>query len=133
MTTKKKTGGLAGVIAGQTAIATVGTEGKGLNYRGYSIFDLAEHGTFEEVAFLLLHGELPLMKELDSFRARLRSKRDLPQAVTDTLERIPATAHPMDVLRTGCSMLGVIEPENSFGEQLSVCLLYTSPSPRDRG
>ncbi len=120
MTTKKKTGGLAGVIAGQTAIATVGTEGKGLNYRGYSIFDLAEHGTFEEVAFLLLHGELPLMKELDSFRARLRSKRDLPQAVTDTLERIPATAHPMDVLRTGCSMLGVIEPENSFGEQLSV-------------
>jgi 2-methylcitrate synthase len=130
MTAKKKTGGLAGVVAGETAIATVGKEGKGLNYRGYSIFDLAEHATFEEVAFLLLYGELPLMKELDSFNSRLRSKRALPTAVAETLEKIPATAHPMDVLRTGCSMLGVIEPENSFDEQLSVAerMLATFPS-----
>ncbi len=129
-TAKKKTGGLAGVVAGETAIATVGKEGKGLNYRGYSIFDLAEHATFEEVAFLLLYGELPMVKELDSFTARLRSKRALPEAVAETLEKIPATAHPMDVLRTGCSMLGVIEPETSFDEQVSAAerLLATLPS-----
>jgi 2-methylcitrate synthase len=129
-TKKKKTGGLAGVTAGETAICTVGKEGKGLNYRGYSIFDLAEHATFEEVAFLLLHGELPMIKELDSFTARLRSKRALPDAVSKTLEMIPATAHPMDVLRTGCSMLGVIEPEGSADDQLQTAerLLATFPS-----
>jgi len=127
---KKKTGGLAGVIAGETGIATVGTEGKGLDYRGYSIFDLAEKATFEEVAFLLLYGELPMVKELDSFNARLRSKRALPQALTETLEKIPATAHPMDVLRTGCSMLGVLEPEACFEQQLPTAerLLATLPS-----
>lgn len=127
---KKKTGGLAGVVAGQTAIATVGKEGSGLNYRGYSIHDLAENATFEEVAFLLLHGHLPLVKEHDSFVARLRSKRSLPDQVTSALRNIPADAHPMDVLRTGCSMLGVIEPENSFDEQLnkSERLLAALPS-----
>ena len=118
-TTKdKKAGGLAGVIAGKTAIATVGKAGKGLNYRGYSIHDLAEHATFEEVAFLLLYDHLPLQKELDSFVARLRSNRDLPNALLETLEKIPADAHPMDVLRTGCSMLGVLEPEASPNQQL---------------
>ena len=118
MTTKtKKAGGLAGVIAGETAIATVGKEGKGLNYRGYSIHDLADKATFEEVAFLLLYGHLPLVKELDSFRARLRSSRPLPDALMNTLQAIPKDAHPMDVLRTGCSMLGVLEPEMSFNEQ----------------
>ena len=129
-TKKKKTGGLAGVVAGQTAICTVGKEGKGLNYRGFSIFDLAEHASFEEVAFLLLHGELPLIKEIDSFKARLRSMRGLPEAVTSTLEKIPASAHPMDVLRTGCSMLGVIEPEESFDQQHSVAerMLASFPS-----
>jgi 2-methylcitrate synthase len=129
-TKKKKTGGLAGVVAGETAICTVGTEGKGLDYRGYSIFDLAEHATFEEVAFLLLYGELPLLKELDSFTGRLRSKRELPKEVCETLERIPASAHPMDVLRTGCSMLGVIEPETSFDNQVQTAerLLATLPS-----
>lgn len=129
-TKKKKTGGLAGVVAGQTAICTVGQEGKGLDYRGYSIFDLAENATFEEVAFLMLYGELPMIKELDSFTARLRSKRALPEAVCETLEKIPATAHPMDVLRTGCSMLGVIEPEGSHDNQLSTAerLLATLPS-----
>lgn len=117
MTVKKKTGGLAGVVAGETAIATVGKEGKGLNYRGYSIHDLAEHATFEEVAFLLLYGHLPLRKELDSFTARLVGGRQLPDALCQTLRAIPADAHPMDVLRTGCSMLGVLEPETSFDQQ----------------
>lgn len=115
--TKKKTGGLAGVVAGETAIATVGKEGKGLNYRGYSIHDLAEQATFEEVAFLLLYGHLPIIKELDSFKSRLRSKRGLPEALMSTLRAIPKDAHPMDVLRTGCSMLGVLEPEKSFDHQ----------------
>ena len=119
MTTKpKNTAGLAGVVAGQTAIATVGKEGKGLNYRGYSIHDLAENATFEEVAFLLLYGNLPQQKELDGFTARIRNHRHLPDALKDTLRAIPKTAHPMDVLRTGCSMLGVLEPETNFGQQL---------------
>lgn len=118
-TAPKKTGGLAGVVAGQTSIATVGKEGKGLNYRGYSIHDLAEQGTFEEVAFLLLFDHLPLQKELDSFKARLRSHRSLPDALKSTLRDIPKTAHPMDVLRTGCSMLGVLEPETSPDQQVS--------------
>jgi 2-methylcitrate synthase len=115
--TKKKTGGLAGISAGETAISTVGKEGKGLTYRGYSIFDLAENATFEEVAFLMLYGRLPYLKELDSFLARLRHARDLPDALQATLRMIPKTAHPMDVLRTGCSMLGVLEPEKDFNDQ----------------
>ena len=131
MTTKtKKTGGLAGVIAGETAIATVGKEGKGLNYRGYSIHDLAENATFEEVAFLLLYGHLPLRKELDSFRARLIASRPLPEALMSTLKSIPKDAHPMDVLRTGCSMLGVLEPEKDFAQQHEIAerLLGSLPS-----
>ena len=114
----KKSGGLAGVVAGQTAIATVGKEGKGLNYRGYSIHDLAQHASFEEVAFLLLHGELPKPKELDDFQSRLVDNRELPAPLLATLEAIPATAHPMDVLRTGCSMLGVLEPETAHDQQM---------------
>ena len=118
MGTTNKSAGLAGVVAGQTAIATVGKEGKGLNYRGYSIHDLAENATFEEVAFLLLYGHLPRTVELDSFCARLRSNRNLPEPLRATLRAIPKSAHPMDVLRTGCSMLGVLEPEHSADEQL---------------
>src|SRR5215471_4573785 len=95
-------GGLRGVSAGQTAIATVG-DGHGLRYRGYDVVELAAHATFEEVAYLLLRGELPSARELDEFRAALRSRRDLPPALREVLERIPASAHPMDVLRTGCS------------------------------
>lgn len=130
MTTKKKAGGLAGVVAGETAIATVGKEGKGLNYRGYSIHDLAEQATFEEVAFLLLYGHLPLMKELDSFKARLINGRTLPDPLCETLKSIPKTAHPMDVLRTGCSMLGCLEPETSFSQQEEIAerLLACLPS-----
>ncbi|MEM7453822.1 MAG: citrate/2-methylcitrate synthase, partial [Planctomycetota bacterium] len=129
-TPKKKTGGLAGVVAGETAIATVGKEGKGLNYRGYSIHDLAENAQFEEVAFLLLYGHLPNLKELDGFNARLRSHRDLPDELKATLRAIPKTAHPMDVLRTGTSMLGVLEPETDFNQQLEKAerLLGSLPS-----
>jgi len=108
---KKKAGGLAGVVAGRTAIATVGKQGKGLTYRGYSIDDLAENASFEEVAFLLLHGELPKKPDLDAFTKRLQSNRALPVELQRTLKAIPADAHPMDVLRTGCSMLGCLEPE----------------------
>lgn len=115
---KKKTGGLAGVSAGETSIATVGKEGKGLNYRGYSIHDLAEHASFEEVAFLLLFGHLPVQKELDGFISRLNYNRQLPDELLHTLQKIPKDAHPMDVLRTGCSMLGVLEPEANFNEQV---------------
>ena len=107
----KKTGGLAGVVAGKTAVCTVGKEGVGLTYRGYDIHDLAHGATFEEVAFLLLYGELPGPGDLDMLRDRLLSLRELPPALCETLERVPARAHPMDVLRTGCSMLGALEPE----------------------
>ena len=116
----KKTGGLAGVTAGQTAIATVGKEGKGLTYRGFSIYDLAEHGTFEEVAYLLLRGKLPNQAELEAFVSSLNGKRALPAELCSTLENIPKDAHPMDVLRTGCSMLGVLEPETDFAQQEQV-------------
>ncbi len=129
-TTKKKAGGLAGVVAGETAIATVGKEGKGLNYRGYSIHDLAENATFEEVAFLLLYGHLPVKQELVDFTSRLIGARSLPEPLCRTLKAIPGTAHPMDVLRTGCSMLGVLEPETSFEQQYQTAerLLACLPS-----
>ncbi|XAM01621.1 2-methylcitrate synthase [Phycisphaeraceae bacterium D3-23] len=103
--------GMAGVIAGETAIATVGQEGHGLTYRGYSIFELAEHATFEEVAWLLLKGELPTDDELAGFKSRLLAARALPPELRHVLEQLPKTAHPMDVLRTGVSTLGCLEPE----------------------
>lgn len=117
---KKKTGGLAGIVAGQTAIATVGKEGVGLTYRGYSIDDLALKGTFEETAYLLLHGALPTESQLSAFQDRLIGLRAIPQPVKDCLERIPASANPMEVLRTGCSMLGCIEPESTFDQQIEI-------------
>src|SRR5882672_9054356 len=103
--------GLAGIVAGHTAIATVGKEGKGLTYRGYSIYDLAEHSTFEEVAHLLIYGRLPKQAELDEYKSKLQSLRGLPAPLKTVLEQIPRSAHPMDVMRTGCSMLGTLEPE----------------------
>jgi 2-methylcitrate synthase len=112
-------GGLRGVSAGQTAIATVG-DGHGLRYRGYDVVELAEQATFEEVAYLLLRGELPTRRELDAFRVALRARRELPRTLCEVLERIPASAHPMDVLRTGCSMLGTLEPERDFANELEV-------------
>ncbi len=126
---EKKAGGLAGVVAGQTAISTVGKEGVGLTYRGYSIEDLAARATFEEVAYLLLYGALPTATELDAFRQRLATQRGLPEALRQTLERL-AGANPMDVLRTGCSLLGCLEPERSFEQQAQIAerLLAVFPS-----
>lgn len=118
MAEAKKAGGLAGVTAGTTAVCTVGKEGVGLTYRGYSIEDLAEHATFEEVAFLLLRGNLPNAAELNEYKARLRGMQALPAELKQTLELIPAGTHQMDVLRTGCSMLGTLEPEGEGRTQL---------------
>ena len=118
MADKKLAGaGLRGQVAGETSLCTVGKTGTGLTYRGLDISLLAEKARFEEVAYLLLRGHLPTQDELDSYVGKIKSLRDLPQALKDVLERIPATAHPMDVMRTGCSMLGNLEPESSFDQQ----------------
>lgn len=109
----EKTGGLAGVIAGETEISTVGKQGVGLTYRGYTIEDLAAGASFEEVAFLLLNGHLPSKEEFSGFTERLHSAERLPDTLSRILEKIPATTHPMDVLRTGCSALGALEPEGA--------------------
>lgn len=116
----KTTGGLRGQSAGETSIATVGAQGHGLTYRGYNITDLAAHAEFEEVIYLLLYGSLPTRAQLDSLATRLMQRRWLPQSLKGVLERIPANAHPMDVLRTGCSMLGTLEPEHDFSQQRAV-------------
>src|SRR5689334_21440486 len=94
--------GLEGVMAGETAISTVGKKGRELSYRGYSISDLAAHATFEEVAHLLIRGRLPDMQELALYRERLMALRNLPAELKKVLEQLPESAHPMDVLRTGC-------------------------------
>lgn len=116
----KKTGGLADVVAGETAIATVGKEGVGLTYRGYSIEELAAHSGFEEVAYLLLHGSLPTRTALETYRRQLVQLRDLPAALRVVLEQLPQSTHPMDVLRTGCSALGCIEPEGEGRDGLAI-------------
>ncbi len=108
----QKTGGLEGIVVGNTAISTVGKEGLGLTYRGYDIHDLAAHSTFEEVAYLLIYGELPTQKELQAYREKLMMLRELPDPLKLVLEAIPAKTHPMDVLRTASSMLGTLEPES---------------------
>ena len=130
MSTDKKSGGLAGVVAGETAISTVGKEGVGLTYRGYSIEDLAEKSTFEEVAYLLLQGKLPTRAELENYRQRLISMRSLPAPLKTVLEQLPASAHPMDVLRTSCSVLGCVEPEDLNRDQRQIAdrLLACFPS-----
>ncbi len=118
MATKQLSGaGLRGQVAGETELCTVGKTGSGLTYRGYDIAVLAEKANFEEVAFLLLRGHLPNRKELTSYTSKIKSLRSIPDALKEVLERIPATAHPMDVMRTGCSMLGNLETENSFSQQ----------------
>ncbi len=126
----KKTGGLAGITAGTTELCTVGKEGAGLTYRGYDIYDLAENATFMEVAYLLLKGKLPDQRELDAYTQEIISKRGLPHGLKTVLEMIPADAHPMDVLRTGVSFLGNIEPEGDFSNQSAVAdrLLACLPS-----
>ena len=107
----KKSVALSGVPAGSTALCTVGRNGNDLHYRGYDILDLAANCEFEEVAHLLLYGHLPTTAELAHYKQRLVSLRGLPQPVKVALEQVPATAHPMDVLRVGVSMLATVEPE----------------------
>jgi len=126
--------GLRGVVAGTTRICTVGQSGQELHYRGYNIDDLAQHATFEEVAYLLLYGELPSIQELEEYKKRLIDFRKLPKTVLQTLEKIPANTHPMDVMRTACSLLGCFELELDFSKQdttaerilsaMPACMLY---------
>ena len=107
----KKSVALSGVPAGNTALCTVGRSGNDLQYRGYDILDFADAAEFEEVAHLLVHEKLPNKAELQKYKERLKRLRGLPQALKAVLEAIPKSAHPMDVMRTGVSMLGTLEPE----------------------
>ena len=127
---KKKGVALAGVNAGSTAICTVGHTGNDLHYRGYDIIELAKSATFEEVAYMLIHGELPNTAQLTAYHAKLKTMRGLPAALKTVLEQIPKNAHPMDVMRTGCAMLGTLEPEaadrnieaaKALGDRLIAC------------
>ncbi len=122
--------GLRGQVAGETALCTVGKTGTGLTYRGYDISDLAEGATFEEVAYLILYGELPDKDQLARYKNRLRAMRSIPKDLAATLERLPASSHPMDVLRTGVSVLGNLEPEVDHSQQQDVAdrLLAVCPS-----
>ncbi|MFV2056835.1 MAG: citrate/2-methylcitrate synthase, partial [Thiohalomonadales bacterium] len=112
--------GLADIVVGSSAICTVGKEGLGLSYRGYAIEELAAQASFEEVAYLLLHGELPTRPQLHDFIDALIGLRAIPTTLKILLETIPAQAHPMDVLRSACSLLGSLEPEQDFSQQLQV-------------
>ena len=116
----KKVGGLAGIVAADSAICTVGIEGRGLSYRGYSIEDLAAHGSFEEVAWLLLRGNLPSPRELVEYRARLRELRRLPPELSRMLNQIPAGDTMMGILRSGVSLLGNLEPERKGADTMDV-------------
>ncbi|WP_424630154.1 bifunctional 2-methylcitrate synthase/citrate synthase [Bradyrhizobium sp. SYSU BS000235] len=107
----KKSVALSGVVAGNTALCTVGRSGNDLHYRGYDILDVAETCEFEEIAHLLVHGTLPTAAELAAYKAKLKSLRGLPSAVRAALEALPAAAHPMDVMRSGVSTLGCVLPE----------------------
>lgn len=107
----KKSVALSGVAAGNTALCSVGKSGNDLHYRGYDILDLAEKAQFEETAYLLIYGELPTASQLKAYKTRLRSLRGLPRVLKNVLQNIPATAHPMDVLRTAASVMGTVQPE----------------------
>ncbi|MDA0226253.1 MAG: 2-methylcitrate synthase, partial [Proteobacteria bacterium] len=107
----KKSVALSGVPAGNTALCTVGRSGNDLAYRGYDILDFADEAEFEEVAYLLVHETLPTAAELAAYKAKLKKLRSLPAPLKTALEQLPKTAHPMDVMRTGCSVLGTLEPE----------------------
>jgi 2-methylcitrate synthase len=111
-TKPKKSVALSGIVAGNTALCTVGRTGNDLHYRGYDILDIADTCEFEEIAHLLVHGKLPTVAELAAYKAKLAELRGVPEAVRETLERIPAAAHPMDVMRTGVSALGGVLPEH---------------------
>ncbi len=130
MAEKKLSGaGLRGQSAGETALCTVGKTGSGLTFRGFDIQTLADNAKFEEVAYLLLKGKLPNQAELDAYITRLKSLRGLPEALKTVLEQIPADAHPMDVMRTGASMLGNLETEQSFDAQQDVADRFVAALP----
>lgn len=122
--------GLKGVVAGKTAVCTVGASGDNLHYRGYSIYDLTEKACFEEVAHLLIHGYLPGKQQLKAYQNKLQALRGLPPALTQTLEKLPGSCHPMDVLRTVSSILGTLEPEGEDRSQSYIAdrLLAIFPS-----
>jgi 2-methylcitrate synthase len=122
--------GLEGVVAGQTAVSLIHEEAGGLRYRGYALNELTERASFGEVAFLMLNGRLPNQVELNAFRALLKGQRHLPPSLRRVLEQLPTTSHPMDVLRTGVSVLGCLEPEGPDRNQLSIAcrLLAAMPS-----
>ena len=128
---EKKLGGagLRGQSAGETALCTVGKEGSGLTYRGYTIEDLSQNASFEETAYMLLYGVLPSVEALEAYKRRLMSYRELPDSLKAALRLVPKEAHPMDVMRTGCSVLGNLEPELSFDDQQDAAdrLLATLP------
>jgi len=141
----KKSVALSGVAAGSTALCTVGRSGNDLHYRGYDILDIAEQCEFEEIAHLLVHEKLPTRAELAAYKRKLTSLRSLPGPVKAALEQIPASAHPMDVLRTGCSVLGTVYPEKDdhnlagardIADRLMACLgsmlLYWHHYSRDQ-
>ncbi len=127
----KKSVVLSGVTAGRTAICTVGREGKGLHYRGYDIRDLAEQSNYNDVAYMLLYGELPNRTQSDGFRGRIIADRAFPVPLQRTLETLPASSHPMDVLRTAASFIGCVEPETNPPQQqhrIAERLMATFPS-----
>jgi 2-methylcitrate synthase len=126
----KKKGGLADVIAGETAISTVGKEGKGLTYRGYAIEDLVSNASFEETAYLLIYGKLPTALELTQYKRKLSALRTLPAELLTILELLPISTHPMDILRTAVSALGALEPEAAGYSQHDIAdrLLASSAS-----
>ncbi len=125
-----KIGGLEGMVVGDTTISTVGKEGVGLTYRGYDIHDLAKYSTFEEVAYLLIYGELPTLPQLNAYRDKLVKLRRLPNELKQLLEAIPGSAHPMEVLRTSVSMLGTLESESLQynGHQIADRLIACTPT-----
>ena len=129
MDKQTKAAGLRGFSAGKTAICTVGKQGSGLSYYGYDIHQLTQHASFEEVAYLLSTGELPTRMQLNTYVAGLKQGRGLPETLKEVLEKIPAESHPMDVMRTACSMLGTLEPELDFGQQGKIAMRLLSIFP----
>lgn len=129
-TTTKKTGGLEGIIVADTTISTVGKEGVGLTYRGYDIHDLAKSSTFEEVAYLLIYGDLPTLAQLQTYKEKLVKLRRLPNELKAMLETIPGSSDPMEMLRTGVSMLGSLESESAQynGHNIADRLIACVPS-----
>ena len=125
----KAQSGLRDVKAGRTTISTVGPEGKSLSYRGYDIIELCAKASFEETAYMLIYGDLPNAQELANYKARLKALRSLPEAMKKMLELIPKDAHPMDVMRSGCSFLGHLEEEASFDDQFKAADRMISSFP----